>query len=190
MKVGLSIFGILCIFFFIGCTSVKDEDYIPSIASLKTNETLVMNVLECHRGCRTNTVKFENGEVTLIPYELELSEKEILELENIFAGEVNFSNDNIVIGRKVKLRPKEISDLDKHFSLEYSYCSNVIKVSFQHKRGNKVLNSKMLELYPCAGQSHDELTISRLIHYLTDERHEVPFWRLSRDEALAVIKSF
>lgn len=173
-----------------GCASVKDEGYSPSIASLKTNETLIMNVLVCHRGCTTNTVKFENGEATLIPYELELSEKEILDLENTFGREINFSDDKGVIGRKVILRPKEISDLDKHFLLEYSYCSNVIKVSFEHKRGNRVLNSKRLQLYPCAGLSHDELTISRLTHYLTDDRHEVPFWRLSPDEAIAVIKSF
>ena len=175
-------------FFLLGCCQKEVAVYKPSIAALKPNETLVMNYLSCHRGCNTNTVVFRKGEAKLVPYKLDLTAEEVSDLEDYFYTKIDFKDDKATIGRRLDLNEKEIEELDKAFMLEGSNCSQVMKIGFEHKTGDKALNSKGLHLHPCMSVPFNELTPSKLVHYLSDDRMDVPYWRLKEEDSHAWFK--
>ena len=61
----------------VGCSSANDEIYSPSIASLNTHETLIMNLSACHNGCTKGKIKFSDGEATNGQNSLKLTTEEI-----------------------------------------------------------------------------------------------------------------
>ena len=166
-----------------GCSSNKGEVYVPSIGQLKAGESLIMNILECHRGCWTATVEFKDGYAGLIPYEIDLTPEDISELESYFGKAIDFDANRPSFDRTLKLTAKEISDLDRYFTMPANGCSNVIKISFEHKRDDVIFNNKGLNLYPCITGSDSVISPTRLIIYLDDtNRFDIPFWRLSAAE--------
>ncbi len=111
-----------------GCAPVKNGAYSPSIASLKTNETLVMKLRACHWGCTEDTVKFRDGKAIVGRHSLKLTAKEIESLDTYF-----------LLGKSRE---------------EGGRCSLAIEISFKHKKGLRVLSSKDVEIYPCFFRSH------------------------------------
>lgn len=151
-----TIFNIFCtfIFFSLGCAPVKNGSYSPSIASLKTNETLVMKLRSCHWGCTEDTVKFRDGKAIVGRHSLELITKEIESLDTYFS-----------LGK----------------SREKSWrCSVSIEISFKHKKGLRALNAKGVEIYPCFFRGH--LAPIALIEHLSETANETPDWRLLPEE--------
>lgn len=151
------LFNILCILIIsvcIGCSSVNDEVYVPSIASLKPSETLVMKYRACHSGCTKGTVKFSNGEAVIGSRSLELTTKEIADLDSSF------------------LRGED----------EGWFCSIRIEISFKHKKGIRTLNNKGVQIFPCDFFFVDTLTPEQLVFHLNESPDEIPYWRLSPEE--------
>jgi len=168
----------------VGCMSATssnpDDAYLPSISNLKTDEVLIMNVLECHRGCTTGTVEFKGRQASLIPNQISLTAKEISQLESYFFTTIDFNDDTPNFNRRLDLTEEEISDLEDYFIEPHTGCSKVIKMSFEHKKGTKVLNSTPLKTYKCSFEQ--KISPSNLKWYLKDERMYAPYWRLSPEE--------
>jgi len=179
--------------FLAGCVSVESEEaYTASIKALKSDEALYANVLSCHRGCSISTIKFMNDEASLVLRKLSLSADETSELESRFAGAVVFKGQkDILASPRLNLTAKEIEDLDSYFLLgddpQYS-CSNIIKISFEHKKGSRILDSKDSQIYPCI-TGDEQISPSKILVHLEDIQSEVPYWRMSEDERHEMLKS-
>jgi len=137
-----------------GCSISETENYNPSIASLKPNETLVMKFKACHWGCDKGTVKFRNNSVLNGNNNLELTLQEIEHLDAYFLQGKNRE--------------------------EGHRCSLPIEISFKHKKGLMTLNSKDALIYPC--RSDDLITPLLLVIHFNETPNEIPFWRLSKEE--------
>ena len=84
MKPFINILLALLISIGVACCTAKDETYVPSIASLKTNETLVMQYNSCHWGCMYGTIKFTEGAALYNQHKLILTQEEIFDLDEYF----------------------------------------------------------------------------------------------------------
>ena len=125
MKACISILFYLLILIGTGCSAVKDDSYLPSIASLESNEILVMHLDACHWGCTQGSIKFKNGAAIFKNSQLILRKDEIVDLDKYFT-----------FGK----------------SLEESWgCSLPIEIGFTLKKGLRRLKSKEVQLYPCGG---------------------------------------
>ena len=187
------IFFFLLVHFLAGCVSLESEEpFAASIKALKSDEVLYATVLSCHRGCSASTIKFTNGEASLTPRELTLSADEISELESRFAGSVVVREEKDILGSPtLSLTAKEIEDLDSYFLLgddpRFS-CSNIIRITFEHKKRRHVLNSKDFQVYPCIS-GDEQVSPSKLLVHLEEIKSEVPYWRMSEDERQEMLKS-
>lgn len=152
VKILCSLAAIICV----GCSAVSDEAYVPSIANLEANETLVMKLRACHNGCTKGTVKFKNNEATLGHYALVLTKEEINDLDDYFVQGETLTNAY--------------------------FCSLPIRISFKHKRGMKTLKSKESQIYPCGFGTDFSVYPETLVRHFTETPNETPFWRLSEAE--------
>jgi len=186
------IFVFLFAHFLAGCVAVeREEAHAASIKALKSDEALYATVLSCHRGCSISTIKFMNDDASLVLRPLSLSADEISELESYFAGPVVFKDQKDILGSsRLKLTAKEIEDLDGYFLLgddpQYS-CSNIIKISFEHKKGSRILDSKDSQIYPCV-TGDEQISPTKLLVHLEEIQSEVPFWRMSEDARHEMLK--
>jgi len=169
-----------------GCTAVKvDEPFSPSIATLESNETLIATILQCHRSCSTATLEFKNGEVRLIAPKLDLASKEIPDL-TYSGGMKVMVTDPAELSETIILRltVEEIQFLDGYFlsgdNPDFS-CSNVIKIMFEHKRRDTILDRKDFQIYPCS-EGDDKVSPTKIWYHLEDIQNEIPFWRMSPEE--------
>ncbi len=157
MKVALKGLYVLGLLICLGCAPVKNTTYAPSITNLDSGDTLVMKLRACHWGCTKGTVRFRNGKATLGGYTLDLTSKEILDLDGYF-----------VTGKP----------------LESAWeCSLSIYITFKQKRGVFTINSKEKQIYPCRFREDDNfLHPELLVRHFTETPKEIPYWRLSSEE--------
>ena len=150
----------LCVFGFLicmGCGPVKNTTYAPSLTNLDSSESLVMKLRACHWGCTKGTVKFRNGKATFGRHTLDLTSKEMLDLDGYF----------------VKGKP-----LDSAWE-----CSLPIYISFKQKRGIFTTNSKERQIYPCTFREDENfLHPELLVRHFSETPTETPYWRLSPEE--------
>ncbi len=151
----------------IGCAAQSDETYTPSIATLKSNETLVMKLSACHRGCTEGVVEFENNKAIFGNYNVELTTNEINELDRYFLS---------------------ANDLDDNYS-----CSSRIMISFEKKRGLKSLRNKNALQHPCHASSENTISaMSLLIHFdrmgFDKIIDKTPYWRLPPEDQIFISK--
>jgi len=166
---------------FAGCNGAVDASSFPSVRDLKPHQSLIMNVLICHRGCRANTVQFKEGHATLISSELKLNSEKRSEIEAHFLTNINFDPDRPIPNTSLKLTEKELVDLDAYFGSPLENCSNVIFINFLLKNENKVIASNDLEIYPCNSWKDQKITSNYLVGYLEGE-WDFPIWRLTEKE--------
>lgn len=138
------------------CTQTSDKTYIPSIAALKPNETLVMKFEACHWGCTKGTVKFKNRKAQLRFRQFDLTSKEIEELDKYFLN-----------GPDVAFQER---------------CSLPIKISFKLKKGLVMRGTKDTQIYSCSLFEDDKISPFALVNHLKETSNEKPIWRLSQEE--------
>jgi len=117
-----------------------------------------MKLRACHNGCTKGVVKFKNGKAVLGKYTIELTEKEIFDLDSYF-----------MLGEA----------LDKRWS-----CDLPIIISFKRMKSIRTINSKDKQIYPCRFFDYDTIDPEGLVRHLTETPTEIPFWRLSPEEQL------
>jgi len=140
-----------------GCTPEKDVAYVPSLTNLTSTETLVMKLRACHWGCTKGTVKFSDGTAAFGRHTLDLTSKEISDLDGYFT---------------------QGKPLDSAWG-----CSLPIYISFKKKRGFFTTNSKEKQIYPCSfREDHDFLNPVLLVRHFSETPKETPYWRLSPEE--------
>ena len=149
-------------FILVGCAAQSDEPYTPSIAALKPNEALVMDLSACHWGCTEGEVKFENNTASMGPHSLSLTPLEIDQLDRYF------------------LRGR---DLDTEYR-----CSLPIHISFTQKKGVQVLNQTDTQIYPCFFGEDDVIIPIDLVTHLNKRPDEIPYWRESSEEPILTIE--
>jgi hypothetical protein len=140
----------------LGCSPSQNQAYVPSITSLSSNETLIMKLRACHWGCTKGTIKFRNGNAIYGRYALELTSKEISDLNSYF-----------LLGR----------DLDSSWR-----CSLPIYISFRQANGIFTVNSKERQIYPCRFGDANSVNPEQLVRHFTETPTEIPYWRLSPEE--------
>ena len=157
MKVALKGLYVLGLLICLGCAPAKNATYAPSLTNLESSDTLVMKLRACHWGCTKGTVKFRNGKASLGKHTLDLTPKEMLDLNRYFA---------------------EGKALDSAWE-----CSLPIYISFKQKRGFFTTNSKERQIYPCPFREDDNfLHPELLVRHFTETPMEIPYWRLSPEE--------
>jgi len=157
LKTALKLLCIFALLIVIGCAPAKDANYAPSIANLASDETLVMKLRACHWGCTKGTVKFGNRKAVFGRYSLDLTSKEISDLDGYF------------------LQGKP---LDSDWQ-----CSLPIYIGFKQRRGIFTINSKERLIYPCLfDEDEDFLHPETLVRHFTETPTEIPYWRLSPEE--------
>lgn len=139
-----------------GCIDAEVNDYVPSIAALVPNETLVMKLRACHWECTKGTVKFKNGVVTFGKNSLRLTAEEVSDLEAYF-----------LLGTKIE---------------EGGRCSLPIKIGFKKKTGLVTSASKETLIYPCAFGDEQTIDPLLLVVHLKETPQDIPYWRLSTEE--------
>ena len=116
-----------------------------------------MKLRACHWGCTKGTVKFKDRKAAFSRYSLDLTSKEILNLDGYF---------------------QEGKALDSAWQ-----CSLPIYISFKQRRGIFTINSKERLIYPCSFSEDEKfLHPELLVRHFTETPKEVPYWRLSPEE--------
>ena len=157
IKTTLKLLCMLGLLIAAGCTSAKDASYAPSIARLDSSETLVMKFKACHWRCTQGTVKFKDRKAVFGRYSLDLTSKEISNLDGYFL---------------------EGKPLDSEWR-----CSLPIYISFKQRRGIFTINSKERLIYPCPfGRDENFLHPELLVRHFAETPTETPYWRLSEEE--------
>lgn len=154
MKITLKLLCIFGCLITIGCVPARDVSYAPSIANLDSSETLIMKLRACHNGCTKGTVKFRDRKAVFGSYSLDLTSKEISDLDGYFL---------------------EGKPLDSAWA-----CSLPIHISFKLKKGIFAINSKEKMIYPCTfDRGESFLNPQFLVRHFAETPTEIPHWRLS-----------
>lgn len=164
MRLFLKIFIGVIVLTVVALTLRTDETFIPSIAALKPNETLVMKYSACHSGCDRGTVKFQNDAATMNGHTLSLTPEEIRNLD------LHFISAN------------ELSD-------DY-FCSLRILISFKKTSALSFPMKKKPQQYPCLfADLRDSINPESLIYYFNETPDQIPFWRRSPKDRLVIIEN-
>ena len=157
MKVALKTLCVLGLLIGLGCAPAKNTTYAPSLTKLNSNETLIMKLRACHNGCTKGVVKFRSGKAAFGRHTLDLTPKEMLDLDGYFV---------------------EGKPLDSAWE-----CSLPIHISFKQKRVIFTTNSKERQIYPCMFREDDDfLHPELLVRHFSETPTETPYWRLSPEE--------
>jgi len=156
MKLSVAfVYTLLCAFI-LGCSLGDfDKNYVPSIESLKPDETLIMRLDACHWGCTKGTIKFKNGKAIKGFRSLDLTKTELSTLDIYFAR----GEKGEIIGAGTR-------------------CSLPIEISFKQKKGFRIINEKSSLIYPCVFLE-TQITPLSLVEHFNEDPNEVPYWRLS-----------
>ena len=156
MRLFLKLFLGLFALMIMGCAAQIDESYTPSIAALEANETLVMKLSACHWGCTKGSIKFKNNKAKLGLRNIELTSKEIDELDHYF-----------LYGPEIAIQER---------------CSLPVEISFELKNRFRSINTKDTLVYPCPYYEGDKISPLTLVEHFKKTPRETPLWRLSPKE--------
>lgn len=116
-----------------------------------------MKLSACHWGCTQGTVKFEEGEATLMSHKLKLTKEEITHLDSYFQ-----------MGKNT----------DEGWG-----CSLPIEISFVLKSRFKTVYVKETQIFPCSFGDHNKIDPLKLVDYFAlNEVEDIPIWRLLKEE--------
>ena len=163
MRLFLKLFISLLALMMMGCAAQIDETYTPSIAALMPNETLVMDVQECHWGCTGGIIKFKGNMAKFGRHSLELTSEEVSDLDRY-----------ILRGRPIVGDPYD--------SKACVFNAHEIKLTRKKWFTTTALTDR--QTFPCDGKDSPALGPFQLVDHFLEFPKETPYWRLSKEDQL------